>query len=237
MARDWQKTITSLFAKAEDPTIPEDERNALTDKALGLMAEKGIDDAMLAEAGHLKDEMSNKIISFDAPYAATKARLYAAIARSFRCVVVQLRGKQGYHVFGWRSDIEKTDDLYDYVLKYGVWSLNQAMEDRDPFEHLKTFTVSFWDGFMVTITRRLTEMNRQENVKANAANTGTALVLVKREAAVNKAVSKVFPRLTHTSRYGNGGSGYGAGKAAGNAMGLGRGGSLGGRKALSGRSS
>lgn len=232
--RDWKETIQALFAKAADISIPERERESYRDMALSKMAEKGINDAMLADSGSVKDEMSDKTFSLNAPYAATKGRLYAAIARSFRCVVVQLRHKQGYQIFGWKSDIEKTDDLYDYVLKYGVWSLNQAMEDRDPFENLKTFTVSFWDGFMSVITQRLTEMNRQENVKANAANSGTALVLVKREAAVNARVHQVYPRLTTTTRYGNGGSGYGAGKAAGAAMGLGRGGSVGGRKAISG---
>lgn len=234
MARDYTRVVEALFAKAEDPSATEEERSALQDKALAFMAEHGINDAMLADAGKVKDEIISKSLNFPNPYGAVKSRLYSAIARSFRCTVIQLRGKQGHRIFGYRSDVEKTDDLYDYILKYGVWSLNQAMEDRNPFEALRTFTISFWDGFMTAVYNRLKAMNAQENAKANSSNTGTELVLVKRERAVSTEVRKEYPLLTTTKRYGNGGSGYGAGTSAGNSMGLGRGGQVGGRKAISG---
>ena len=231
MARDYQAIVESLMLKASDKSVTEAESQALMDKAMKLMAEKGITAILRENAG--TEGIINRLIPFSNPYSVVKRRLYTSIATVFRCSCILMGGS--IHVFGYRSDLDKAEDLYNYLLQFGYSKLQEAMATRDPFAtNAKSFTVQFWNGFMYRVTVRLIEMNKEATAEAESSNPGTAMVLVSRKDQVEKAMHVEYPRTRKTTYRAKGNDGYWSGQDAGNQAGLSNHAAVKGQGAISG---
>jgi len=111
--------VRKLLAKAEDPGVTPAEAQALTGKAAELMAKYGIDRALLAAERPETDRPADRVIDVDNPWARVQAHLLCGLASALRCQCVILsRTSPGarIHMFGFASDLERTDVLYTSLL-------------------------------------------------------------------------------------------------------------------------
>src|SRR5580692_4906467 len=127
--------VRKLLAKAaaEGVTVPEAE--ALTAKAAELMARYGIDRARLGASRPGSDRPGNRKVKIGPPYADVTSHLFAGLANALRCQCVLLHteteGAKLVHVFGYQSDIERTDILYtSLLLQMARGLMQQAVPDR-----------------------------------------------------------------------------------------------------------
>src|SRR5262249_27295345 len=111
--------VRKLLVKAEADGVTQAEAQALTGKAAELMAKYGIDRALLAARRPETDRPGDRVIDIGNPRARGQAHLLWGLAARLRCQCVILpRTGPGsrIHVFGFASDIERTDVLYTSVL-------------------------------------------------------------------------------------------------------------------------
>ena len=230
---DWADKIAKLRAKAADESVGPDEAQVIMDKITELMSDELIREAVEAGIDVKPDEMADVIKTFEMAYGAVMRDMYAGICRAFHCKAIQLSGGKRLHIFGFRSDLAKVEDMFDYLLQFGERELVWSMARRETYtESLKTFKTSFWRAYMYRVTARLRDLVAASTKAAEDSSPGTALVLVTRDGHVNNAVSRVYPRLrtiTQTVRYGEG---YRMGAASGNRASLGQTGHIAGRRAL-----
>jgi len=115
---DMLSRIRKLLAKAEDESCTPEEAEALTAKAAELMARYGIERALLGAARPETDKPADRMISLRNPWAAVKGHLLAGLAAALRCqsVLLSRRDERAAHIFGYASDIERTDILYTSLL-------------------------------------------------------------------------------------------------------------------------
>ena len=111
--------VRKLLAKAEADGVTPDEAQALTAKAAEMMAKYGLDRALLAARRPETDRPANRKVDIDNPWARIQAHLLCGLASALRCQCVILpRPGPGsrIHIFGFASDIERTDVLYTSLL-------------------------------------------------------------------------------------------------------------------------
>ena len=110
--------VRKLLAKAEDESCTPPEAQALTAKAAELMAKYGIDRALLAAVRPETDAPSSRLLDIDNPWGRVKAHLLCGLGSALRCQCIMLPVRTGLriHMFGYASDIERTDVLYTSVL-------------------------------------------------------------------------------------------------------------------------
>lgn len=233
MARDYKATVQALLNKADDESVTPDERVALLEKAALIMAEHSITDAMLAASGLMEDVLTSTEKTFTMSYSAVMRDLYYQIVKAFRCEAVMTNGRKILHVYGYKSDLDKIEDMFTYMVQFGQFELNAAMAERDPFgEPLKSFTTQFWRGFASRLHTRISAMMAQAAKAAESDKPGTALVLVKREELVTRKFYAENPLLRKAATYVRRGSGYSAGQDAANRANLGNAGKIGGKAAI-----
>lgn len=87
-------TVRALLAKAEDPASTEAEARLYNEKAAQLIAQYGIDAALLAQDRPESDPLGNRIIYVDSPYGYDKLCLLNVIAEAFRCKGVAMKPLQ-----------------------------------------------------------------------------------------------------------------------------------------------
>jgi hypothetical protein len=225
--------VRKILAKAEDPAATPEEAQTYTAKAAELMATYGIDRALLAEAMPDSDVVGDRVVVLDAPYALDKASLLSSIAAELRCRAVRRIRYVGpratkevsIHLFGYDSDLGRTEILFTSLLLQAQTSL--ARTDPPPWESLAAYRRSWLSGFTAAVSRRLREAeSRARDVAEQSRTAGPAaprgrsveLVLVDRDRVVAAAVDAEYPRLgTARSRQlsGSGGrSGWQAGQRA-----------------------
>src|SRR5215470_13941755 len=110
--------VRKLLIKAEADGVTQAEAQALTAKAAELMAKYGIDRALLAARRPETDKPDNRILEIYNPWARVQAHLLCGLAGALRCrcILLPARAGQRVHMFGYASDIERTDVLYTSVL-------------------------------------------------------------------------------------------------------------------------
>src|ERR1700751_6351904 len=111
--------VRKLLVKAEAAGVTPAEAQALTAKAAELMAKYGIDRALLAAERPETDRPADRVIDIGNPWARVQAHLLCGLAAALRCQCVILpRPGPGsrIHIFGYASDIERTDVLYTSLL-------------------------------------------------------------------------------------------------------------------------
>jgi hypothetical protein len=105
--------VRKLLLKAEANGVTPEEAQAFTAKAAVLMAKYGIDRALLAADRPGTDAPGNRIVDVGNPWARVKAHLLCGLAAALRCQCVLLATGTGskVHMFGYSSDLERTDVL------------------------------------------------------------------------------------------------------------------------------
>jgi ribonucleotide reductase alpha subunit len=218
--------IRALLAKAESTTFPE-EAEALSAKAMELMALYSIDDAMLAAAGKSHDDITHKTIQVKNPYSKHKVNLLYVIAISYSCKSIAHPDRTGRSysrctLVGFASDVERVEMLYTSLL---VQATGQLLKARP--SHWSTsvagFRSAWFMGFVNTIYDRLEEIRQRVTEAADTATPGTVLVLVDRAAQVKKLYDQMFTNVSkiNSSQYVDT-EGYRGGEDAGRRADLGQ---------------
>jgi hypothetical protein len=231
--------VRKILAKAEDPAATPEEAETYTAKAAELIAAYGIDRALLAESLPGSDVVGDRVVVLDPPYALDKAGLLAGVATALRCRAVQRQRYDGgrkqlsIHLFGYDSDLVRTDVLYTSLLLQSSTLLRRT--SAPPGETLAAYRRSWLAGFTAAVVRRLREAeeraadradhraDHRADQRGSAAADGPAsrsvgLVLADRSVEVRRAVEETYPYLSRgqaRTLSGSGGrSGYLAGQRA-----------------------
>ncbi len=212
--------VRKLLAKAEDESVTPPEAQALTAKAAELMAKYGIDRALLAADRPETDQPASRILDIDNPWARVKAHLLCGLGSALRCQCIMLSGTgpgTRIHVFGYGSDIERTDLLYTSVLIqmwHGLTGAQVPAWSSSP----RAWRRSWLLGFATAVISRVRDAEHaaasQATAPAAPASSRTALVLADRAQVIRGKVEQEYP-VTRTARVTYSGSGYGAGYAQG----------------------
>ena len=213
--------IKSLLEKARRTTGSESE--AFAARATALMAQYGVEEAMLEDAaGPDGGELICRRVRFVAPYLADKATLFSSISNVFACKGVWRRadetGKKGERilsVYGYRSDIDRALMLFASLNLHMARELRVAPGPREG-EHRATYNRSFMAGYAATVHNRLLMAQREATVEAGPTATGRSadLVLVNRAKRVELFRDQHGkPGKARVRRYS--GSGWDAGDRAG----------------------
>jgi hypothetical protein len=207
--------VRKLLAKAEAEGVTPPEAEALTAKAAELMARYGIDRARLAASRPETDAPGNRIIDIENPWAQVRAHLLAGLAGAMRCQCVLLStSKPGarIHVFGYASDLERTDILYTSLLLQMARGLTATVIPagvRSP----RAWRRSWLLGFVSAVITRVRSAEERAATGAEAepaTGPSTALVLADRAVVIRQQLEQAYP-VTRRTRITYSGQGYGAG--------------------------
>jgi hypothetical protein len=219
--------VRKLLAKAEAEGATAEEAQALTAKAAELMAKYGIDRALLAAARPETDVPGNRIVEIYNPWARVQAHLLCGLAAALRCqcILLPARAGQRVHMFGFASDIERTDVLYTSVL-IQMWHGLAAAPVPAWSDSPRAWRRSWLLGYAAAVTSKV-RAAEQSAVQAAAADPGAAssraaLVLADRSLVIRQNLARAYP-VTRTARVTYTGNGYGAGFAQGKRADIGTG--------------
>src|SRR5215510_5589614 len=184
--------VRKLLVKAEADGVTQAEAQALTGKAAELMAKYGIDRALLAARRPETDRPGDRVIDIGNPWSRI-------------------------HVFGFASDIERTDVLYTSVL-IQMWQGLAATQPPAWAHSPRAWRRSWLLGFATAVVARVcaAEEGAAQRAADGAAGDGrsTALVLADRAEIIERTLRQAYP-VTRRSRVTYSGSGYGSGYAQG----------------------
>jgi Protein of unknown function (DUF2786) len=212
--------VRKLLAKAEDAGVTAAEAQALTAKAAELMAKYGIDRALLAAARPETDRPADRVIDAGNPWARVQAHLLCGLASALRCQCVILPHPgpgSRIHMFGFASDLERTDVLYTSLLVQmwqGLAAAPVPAWSRSP----RAWRRSWLLGFAAAVVARVRAAEQEATSRATApdARSGsqTALVLADRALVIRRNIEQAYP-VTRKSQVTYSGSGYSAGYTQG----------------------
>jgi len=212
--------VRKLLAKAENAGVTPAEAEALTAKAAELMAKYGIDRALLAAERPETDRPADRVIDVGNPWARVQAHLLCGLASALRCQCVILpRPGPGsrIHVFGYSSDIERTDVLYTSLLVQ-MWQGLAVTPIPERVQNARAWRRSWLLGFVTAVVARVRAAEdgaaRRAAGPAAGATSRTALVLADRTEVITRTLKHAYP-VTRTSRVTYTGNGYGTGYSQG----------------------
>jgi Protein of unknown function (DUF2786) len=211
--------VRKLLAKAEDDGVTPPEAQALTAKAAELMAKYGIDRALLAADRPETDQPASRVLDIDHPWARVKAHLLCGLGSALRCQCILLSPASGsrVHVFGYASDIERTDLLYTSVL-IQMWHGLAGARVPDWSSSPRAWRRSWLLGFATAVVARVRAAEhgaaRQATAAGGEVGSRTALVLADRSLVIRRKVEQAYP-VTRAARVTYTGSGYRDGYAQG----------------------
>ena len=220
--------VRKLLAKAEDESVTPPEAQALTAKAAELMAKYGIDRALLAADRPETDRPANRMLDIDNPWARVKAHLLCGLGSALRCQCILLstaRPGTRIHVFGYASDLERTDVLYTSVLiqmSHGLAGAQAPAWCRSPRAWRRSWLLGFATAVISRVRAAEHTATRLATGPTAAASSRTALVLADRAQVIRDEAERAYP-LTRTTRVTYSGSGYRDGYAEGQRADLGTG--------------
>jgi hypothetical protein len=204
--------VRKLLAQAEDDSVTPAEAQAFTAKAAQLMAKYGIDRALLAADRPETDQPANRILDIDNPWAREKAHLLSGLASALRCQCILLGSRPGsrVHLFGFASDIDRTDVLYTSILiqmAHGLASAEVPEWSSSP----RAWRRSWLLGFATAVIARVREAEygavRAATTQGARGGEKTALVLADRSLVIRRQVEEAYP-VTRKARVTYTGSGY-----------------------------
>ena len=212
--------VRKLLAKAEGAGVTAAEAEALTAKAAELMAKYGIDRALLAAERPETDRPADRVIDVGNPWARVQAHLLCGLASALRCqsVILPPPGPGSrIHMFGFASDLERTDVLYTSLLVQmwqGLATAEVPVWSRSP----RAWRRSWLLGFATAVVARVRAAEQEATSRATApeARSGsrTALVLADRDLVIRRNIEQAYP-VTRKSQVTYSGSGYSAGYTQG----------------------
>jgi Protein of unknown function (DUF2786) len=217
--------VRKLLAMAEAEGLTEAARETYNAKAAELIAQYGIDRALVEEAGPTRVAAADLVLDVDPPYARDKITLLASIVAPLGCRLVhrteRRAGGTGHraHLFGMDADLTRAQLLFTSLLVQQAHGL--AVASPPPWEDPRAFRRSWMAGFATAVQSRLTLAERAAATAAEpvaTAGTSVALVLADRSARVDEHLATVYPRLRSArgrQLSGSGGrAGYDAGQRA-----------------------
>jgi hypothetical protein len=222
-SEDLLERVRKLLAKAEAEGCTPAEAEALTGKAAELMARYGIDRALLGALHPETDRPADRVFLLHKPWGDVKRHLLAGIATALRCQCVQTPSSDGprLHIFGYTSDLERTDMLYTSLLvQMGRALALQPIGARGGT--VRAWRRSWMLGYCTAVVTRVKAAEeaavsaatvRDPETKADSGQSA-ALVLADRSLVIRRQVSAAYPRL-RKSRVTYSGGGYGEGYRAG----------------------
>ncbi|MGQ0843517.1 MAG: DUF2786 domain-containing protein [Sporichthyaceae bacterium] len=231
---DKLERIRKILAKAEHPSCPPHEAEALNEKAAFLIAKYGVDMALLAEAMPESSRVvGDRVIPIHPPYARDKCNLLATVAIALRCRCVQKRQpaleggtEWSLHLFGHAADLDRAELLYTSLLVQAAAGIAREAAAAPWGEDLRAFRRSWLAGFAAAVGRRLREA--EDRAEAEAAQSApacsdgngrsgasVALVLADRTAEVEEALRERYPGLAAGRPRHLSGSGFRRGAASG----------------------
>jgi hypothetical protein len=214
--------VRKLLAKAEAEGVTVAEAEALTAKAAALMARYGIDRALLAAAQPQTDTPADRMIDVPNPWAQVKAHLLGGLASALRCSCVQLpRTREGagtrIHIFGYLSDLERTEILYTSLLVQMAHGLIAAPLPAG-VRSVRAWRRSWLLGYTSAVVARVAAAEDRAAAAADREQTAggksTALVLADRSLVIRRQCQQAYP-ATRTLRVTYTGTGYRDGYAEG----------------------
>ena len=212
--------IRKLLAKAEAEGVTPAEAEALTAKAAELMAKYGIDRALLAAERPETDHPADRVLDVDNPWARVQAHLLCGIASAMRCQCVVLpRADPGsrIHMFGFASDIERTDILYTSLLVQmwqGLTAADLPSWSRSPRAWRRSWLLGFATAVVSRVRAAEHKAASEATAPAAASGSKATLVLADRRHVIRRNIEHAYP-LTRKTRLTYSGNGYGAGYAEG----------------------
>jgi hypothetical protein len=206
--------VRKLLAQAEDDAVTPAEAQAFTAKAAELMAKYGIDRALLAADQPETDQATSRVLNIENPWAREKAHLLCGLASALRCQAILLgsdRPGSRVHIFGFGSDIERTDLLYTSVLiqmAHGLAGAQVPDWSRSP----RAWRRSWLLGFATAVIARVRQAEHGAVAQASdrtgpGGQDRTALVLADRSLVIRRQVEQAYP-VTRKARVTYSGSGY-----------------------------
>src|SRR6266550_5064337 len=191
--------VRKLLVKAEADGVTPAEAQALTAKAAELMAKYGIDRALLAAARPETDRPADRIIDVGNPWARVQAHLLCGLASAMRCQCVILPSTgpgSRIHVFGFSSDIERTDVLYTSLLVQmwqGLAAAQVPAWSRSP----RAWRRSWLLGFATAVVARVRAAEQEATSRATTPKAGSgpqaALVLADRALVIRRNIEHAYP--------------------------------------------
>ncbi|WP_311210030.1 MULTISPECIES: DUF2786 domain-containing protein [unclassified Aeromicrobium] len=224
------RKIRQLLVLAEDPGATPAEAQSCRDKAERLMAQYGIDAALLAKDGHRAVGIVDAFVRLDAPYVRDKATLAVHVAHAMRCqsVLVGAEPCISVHVFGLEADVRCTEILVTSLLLQAAHELARVEIPRG--EHVAAFKRSWWQGFSQAVYVRLRTVEDDARAQAQAGRDdgepSVEMVLADRSHEVEQVMHDRYGSLRRAPRRRLSGTGIDHGYASGERADLGRGTSL-----------
>ena len=231
---DYVRKIQGLLATAESLADQgnEEAAGAYVAKAHALQQKYSIDQAMLAE-GEPPRAIIDRTWVMPGAYGRRKVNLAHVVAVHTGCAGYFARAEGGgyrFHVFGFTADVEWAETLFFSLCNQAEAALGFAA--RGPYEHGRSFTTAFLEGFTQEVARRLREAAREAKAaatrehEASRARNGrsVALVLADKAKRVEAELAAKVGRLSTSRLSGSQSySGYEQGRAAGRDASLARG--------------
>jgi hypothetical protein len=211
--------VRKLLAKAEGEGVTTAEAEALTAKAAELMAKYGIDRALLAAQRPETDRPDSRLVDIYNPWGRVRAHLLCGLASALRCQPILVTAEDGtlrVHIFGYASDLERTDVLYTSVL-IQMWHGLVAAPVPARVANVRAWRRSWLLGFAAAVTARVRAAEERAERAAPVTADGhasAALVLADRSLVIRRNVAAAYPH-TRTARTTYSGSGYDDGYAQG----------------------
>jgi hypothetical protein len=218
--------VRKLLAQAEGEGVTQPEAEAFTARAAELMARHGIDRAKLAADRPETDRPGSRVIDVRNPWAKVRAHLLAGLAGAMRCQCVLLSvpaGQEGarVHVFGYASDLERTDILYtSLLLQMGRAFLpgGRALAVPEGVRSVRAWHRSWLLGYVTAVITRVQAAEARVTGAAKdettAGGKSTALVLADRSVVIRRDLEEAYP-VTRRTRITYSGRGYTDGYAQG----------------------
>ena len=219
--------VRKLLAKAEAEGVTPAEAEALTGKAAELMAKYGIDRALLAATQPETDKPGDRIVEIYNPWGRVQAHLLCGLAAALRCQSILVTSDSGLrvHIFGYDSDLERTDVLYTSVL-IQMWHGLVAADVPAHAYSVRAWRRSWLLGFAAAVIARVRSAEQRAERSATQApddqSSRTALVLADRSMVIRQNVAQAYPR-TRSARVTYTGTGYGDGYEQGKRADIGTG--------------
>ncbi|MCX5236209.1 DUF2786 domain-containing protein [Streptomyces prunicolor] len=210
--------IRALLAKAEDPATTPQEAEVYFNKAAELMAKYGIEQAMLADADPELDRPGDRMIVIQGNYASDRIYLLGYITDALNChgvTVAKSRGRTEVHLFGYESDLDRVELLFTSLL---LQMFNGMRHGRPAYgESTVTYRKSWIAGFILTIYKRLQEIEARARQEAPATASGRSaeLVVADRKTMVMARFNAAYPDARSNGRTANRrGTGFRSGEEA-----------------------
>ena len=211
MQADYVRKIQGLLATAESLAEQgnDEAAGAYVAKAHALQQKYSIDQAMLGDAGGGQPRaIVDRTWAMPGGYGRRKVNLAHVVAVHTGCAGYFSRADDGgyrFTVFGFTADVEWAETLFFSLCHQAEAALGFAV--KGPYEHGRSFTTAFLEGFTHEVRRRLREAAKEARAAAardhDAAHpaTGRSVALVLADKAKRVEAELAFPGV-HRGRDG-----------------------------------